>query len=182
MDIDVSPTDDIIKNAAFNKLDPELWTALTHDDHIVDFYMATKSLRSTLQAQLSTYKGKVAEGLLPEDTDWYERTKALYARIIGLLQALRPKIKDRTRRHYDRLGRIRYKLLRQAIIAHQEATLAGGEPTEQDRVLWTALAETWALGSEHNFPGSPGMLRGGELEADAACFQRDTQASVPAPL
>jgi hypothetical protein len=149
-------TDSMIKQAALNKLEPELWTVLTSDDHIDDFQVATKALRSSLFSQLTTYKTGVINGQ-PEDVDWHGRTSSLYEATNRLLRALRLNIKDRNRRHYDQLGRIRYKLLRRAIIAHQEATLAGGEPTEQDRLLWTALAETWAMGSDSPQPGGQGL-------------------------
>jgi hypothetical protein len=142
----------MIKQAAFNGPEPEVWNVLTDDDHIVDFHAATKALRSSLQSQLTTYKMDLINGLA-ENVDWYGRTNSLYTGTIGLLQPLRPKVKDRDRRHYDRLGRIRYKLLRRAIIAHRKATLAGGEPTEQDRLLWAALVEAWATGSDGPQPG-----------------------------
>jgi hypothetical protein len=149
---DLTPSDELVKQAAFNRLDPELWNVLTDDDHIEDFHVATKALRRTLQTELITYRRNVADGCWPEDAEWRDRASVLHKRTSRLQQALLLKIKDRTRRHYDQLGRIRYKLLRQAIIAHQEATLAGGEPTEQDRLLWAALGETWAMGSDDPQP------------------------------
>jgi hypothetical protein len=45
--------EETVKQAAFNRLDPELWNVLTDDDHIAGFHVAAKSLRTTLQAQLS---------------------------------------------------------------------------------------------------------------------------------
>jgi hypothetical protein len=47
-------TDSMIKQAAFNQLEPELWDVITDDDNIDGFYAATKTLRSSLQRQLST--------------------------------------------------------------------------------------------------------------------------------
>jgi hypothetical protein len=161
-------TDSMIIQAAFNELAPELWTVITDDDHIDDFHDVTKALRRSLQDQLAAYKTDTMNGQ-PQNVDWYCRIKALEKRLNRLLQALRQKIKDRTRRHYDRLGRIRYKLLRRAIIEHQEATLADGETTEQDRLLWTALAETWAMGSDDPQPVGRGRLElhgTADLEAD----------------
>jgi hypothetical protein len=147
MSVDLAPTDELIKQAAFNKLDPELWNFLTDDDHVVDFQVATRALRSTLQDQLSTYKSDVAAGRRSEDVEWYDRTRALDARVIALLQALSPRVKDCNRRKNDRLARCRYMHLRRAVMAHREATRAGYEPTEEDRLLWMALDEAWSLGA-----------------------------------
>jgi hypothetical protein len=138
-------TAETVKQAAFNRLDPELWNVLTDDDHIAEFQLAAKSLRTTLQAQLSEYKENVSNGYWREDADWYRRTKALDARVIALLQDLRRRLKDQDRRHLDRVVERRYKHLREAIIAHREATFTGYEPTEEDRLLWTALDEAWFI-------------------------------------
>jgi hypothetical protein len=128
-----------------------VWRIITDDDHIVDLLGTTKALRSALQYQLTTYKTDVLNGR-PEDADWHGRTKALYVGIVRLEQSLGPKVKARNIRHYDQLARLRYKMLRTAIIAHQETTLASGEATEQDRLLWMALEETWAMGSDEPQP------------------------------
>jgi hypothetical protein len=138
-------SEETIKQAAFNRLDPELWNVLTDEDHIAEFHLAAKSLRTTLQAQLSDYKANVSNGYWREDTDWYGRTRALDARVIALLQELKRRLKDRDRRHLDRVIERRYQHLRHAIMAHREATRAGYEPTEEDHLLWTALDEAWSI-------------------------------------
>jgi hypothetical protein len=144
-------TDTIVRQAAFNSLDPELWNAITDDDHIVDLQGAARALCSSLEDQITTYKAEVLNGR-PEDADWYARTHWLYVRIRGLLKALGPKVKARNVRSADQLARIRYGHLRRAIIAHQERTLADGEPTEQDRLLWMALEESSAMRSDDPQP------------------------------
>jgi hypothetical protein len=160
MPIVLIPSDDMIKQAAYNSLDLELWKLLTDDDHIVEFLAATKALRTSLRDQLAVYKTHTADGL-GQDIDWYNRIKGLERRIIALLDVLRQKIKERNRRVNDNLVSARYGHLCRAIRAHRRATLAGSEPTEQDRLLWVALNDAWSMDFEHR-------LLGGDLQTDAA--------------
>ena len=90
----------MVRQAAFNSLEPELWNIITVDDHIVDFQDAAKALCFSLEGQLTAYKADVLSGR-PEDADWHKRTSALYDRITRLLRALGPKVKARNIRHYD---------------------------------------------------------------------------------
>jgi hypothetical protein len=154
------PTDDMIKQAAYNSLDLELWKLLTDDDHIVEFLAATKVLRTSLRDQLAVYKRNTADGL-GQNTDWYKRIKVLEKRIIALHDVLRHMIKERNRRVDDNLVSARYGHLCRAIRAHRKATLAGSEPTEQNQLLWDAFDEAWSMDFDDK-------SRDGALQTDAA--------------